>query len=92
MIFLGEAGLPNLLRKRHPRCRINNYLYLSLRSHFFHFLVFQSPTSLKITLRQLQEGAKLNLADCLKMEYRLTQRCMVRKKKNIIELLYIPSK
>ncbi|CAH3015110.1 unnamed protein product [Porites evermanni] len=35
-----------------------------------------SPTSLKITLRQLQEGAKLNLADCLKMEYRLTQRCM----------------
>jgi len=35
-----------------------------------------SPTSLKITLRQLQEGAKLSLADCLKMEYRLTQRCM----------------
>lgn len=35
-----------------------------------------SPTSLKITLRQLQEGAKLNLAGCLKMEYRLTQRCM----------------
>lgn len=35
-----------------------------------------SPTSLKITLRQLLEGAKLSLADCLKMEYRLTQRCM----------------
>lgn len=35
-----------------------------------------SPTSLKITLRQLQEGGTLSLADCLKMEYRLTQRCM----------------
>lgn len=32
---------------------------------------------MKITLRQLQEGAKLSLGDCLKMEYRLTQRCMV---------------
>lgn len=35
-----------------------------------------SPTSLKITLRQLQEGERFNLSDCLKMEYRLTQRCM----------------
>ncbi|RMX45411.1 hypothetical protein pdam_00015712 [Pocillopora damicornis] len=35
-----------------------------------------SPTSLKITLRQLQEGQNLSLSDCLKMEYRLTQRCM----------------
>lgn len=35
-----------------------------------------SPTSLKITLRQLQEGQHLSLSDCLKMEYRLTQRCM----------------
>lgn len=35
-----------------------------------------SPTSMKITLRQLQEGSKLNLAKCLKMEYRLSQRFM----------------
>lgn len=35
-----------------------------------------SPTSMKVTLRQLQEGSKLSLAECLKMEYRLTQRCM----------------
>lgn len=35
-----------------------------------------SPTSMKITLRQLQEGSKLNLAECLKMEYRLSQRFM----------------
>jgi len=35
-----------------------------------------SPISLKITLRQLQEGANLSLGECLKMEYRLTQRCM----------------
>ena len=40
-------------------------------------IVSQSPTSLKITLRQLQEGQNLSLSDCLKMEYRLTQRCMV---------------
>ena len=32
---------------------------------------------MKVTLRQLQEGSKLSLAECLKMEYRLTQRCMV---------------
>lgn len=35
-----------------------------------------SPTSMKVTLRQLQEGSKLNLAECLKMEYRLSQRFM----------------
>lgn len=35
-----------------------------------------SPTSMKITLRQLQEGSKLNFAECLKMEYRLSQRFM----------------
>lgn len=35
-----------------------------------------SPISLKITLKQLQEGASLSLGECLKMEYRLTQRCM----------------
>ena len=36
-----------------------------------------SPTSLKITHRQLIEGAKLDsLAECLKMEYRMSQWCM----------------
>jgi len=34
------------------------------------------PTSMKITIRQLEEGAKLNLGEVLKMEYRLTQRFM----------------
>jgi len=34
------------------------------------------PISMKITMRQLQEGAQMNLGDVLKMEYRLTQRCM----------------
>jgi hypothetical protein len=38
---------------------------------------FQSPSSCKVTLQQLQEGAKINLAECLQMEYRLTQRFMV---------------
>uniref|UniRef100_A0A7N8WRC2 3-hydroxyisobutyryl-CoA hydrolase n=1 Tax=Mastacembelus armatus TaxID=205130 RepID=A0A7N8WRC2_9TELE len=35
-----------------------------------------SPTSLKITYKQLQTGASLNLQDVLIMEYRLSQACM----------------
>ncbi|XP_049449279.1 3-hydroxyisobutyryl-CoA hydrolase, mitochondrial [Epinephelus fuscoguttatus] len=35
-----------------------------------------SPTSLKITYRQLQAGATLSLQDVLVMEYRLSQACM----------------
>lgn len=30
-----------------------------------------SPTSMKVTLQQLALGAKLNLAECLRMEFRL---------------------
>lgn len=39
-------------------------------------LAKMSPTSLKITLRQLSEGASLNLQDVFTMEYRLSQACM----------------
>ncbi|XP_062972328.1 3-hydroxyisobutyryl-CoA hydrolase, mitochondrial [Elgaria multicarinata webbii] len=35
-----------------------------------------SPTSLKMTFRQLREGASLSLQDVLIMEYRLSQACM----------------
>lgn len=35
-----------------------------------------SPTSLKITFKQLQAGATLSLSDVLVMEYRLSQACM----------------
>lgn len=35
-----------------------------------------SPTSLKITLRQLMEGSSKTLQEVLTMEYRLTQACM----------------
>uniref|UniRef100_A0A8C7Y9C3 3-hydroxyisobutyryl-CoA hydrolase n=1 Tax=Oryzias sinensis TaxID=183150 RepID=A0A8C7Y9C3_9TELE len=35
-----------------------------------------SPTSLKITYRQLQAGATLSLQEVLVMEYRLSQACM----------------
>ncbi|XP_009987081.1 PREDICTED: 3-hydroxyisobutyryl-CoA hydrolase, mitochondrial, partial [Tauraco erythrolophus] len=35
-----------------------------------------SPTSLKMTLRQLREGAAMSLQDVLTMEYRLSQACM----------------
>ncbi len=39
-------------------------------------LLTKSPTSLKVTLEQLRRGAKLNLADCLKMEYRITNHML----------------
>ncbi|XP_005145668.1 3-hydroxyisobutyryl-CoA hydrolase, mitochondrial isoform X2 [Melopsittacus undulatus] len=35
-----------------------------------------SPTSLKLTLRQLREGASMTLQEVLTMEYRLSQACM----------------
>lgn len=37
-------------------------------------LLLASPTSLKVTLRQLQEGSKLAFDDCMKLEYRMTAR------------------
>ncbi|NXG47289.1 HIBCH protein, partial [Psilopogon haemacephalus] len=35
-----------------------------------------SPTSLKLALRQLREGASMSLQEVLTMEYRLSQACM----------------
>ncbi|GCB65767.1 hypothetical protein scyTo_0013499, partial [Scyliorhinus torazame] len=35
-----------------------------------------SPTSMKITFQQLEEGATKNLSEVLVMEYRLSQACM----------------
>ncbi|KAG8432797.1 hypothetical protein GDO86_017151, partial [Hymenochirus boettgeri] len=35
-----------------------------------------SPTSIKITFRQLKEGSSLTLQEALRMEYRLSQACM----------------
>ena len=36
-----------------------------------------SPLSLKVTLEALRRGARLPLADCLRMEYRISQHCMM---------------
>jgi 3-hydroxyisobutyryl-CoA hydrolase len=36
-----------------------------------------SPTSLKVVFKQLREGKKLSLDECLKMEYRISQRFMM---------------
>lgn len=36
----------------------------------------KSPTSLKVTVRQLRAGAGIGFAEALRMEYRLTQACM----------------
>ncbi|KAL5510793.1 hypothetical protein EMCRGX_G006395 [Ephydatia muelleri] len=35
-----------------------------------------SPTSLKVTHRQLTKGANLSFEECFKMEYRISQGCM----------------
>jgi enoyl-CoA hydratase len=39
-------------------------------------LLRMSPLSLRVTLRQLREGAALDFEDCMKMEYRLVRRFM----------------
>jgi enoyl-CoA hydratase len=38
----------------------------------------KSPTSLKITFRQIREGARLSFDDCMRMEYRMVSRVMAR--------------
>uniref|UniRef100_A0A8D3DMY7 3-hydroxyisobutyryl-CoA hydrolase n=1 Tax=Scophthalmus maximus TaxID=52904 RepID=A0A8D3DMY7_SCOMX len=49
---------------------------VTLLSHSTKTLSKMSPTSLKITYKQLQAGASLSLRDVLVMEYRLCQACM----------------
>ena len=39
-------------------------------------LLRRSPTSLKLTFRQLQEGARLGFDEAMTMEYRLSQACV----------------
>ncbi len=34
-----------------------------------------SPTSMKITLKLLELGSEMDLQECLRIEYRLSQRC-----------------
>jgi enoyl-CoA hydratase len=36
----------------------------------------KSPTSLKVTFRQVREGIKLGFEDCMRLEFRLTNRFM----------------
>lgn len=36
----------------------------------------KSPTSLKVAFRQIREGAKLGFEDCMRLEFRLTNRFM----------------
>jgi enoyl-CoA hydratase len=38
----------------------------------------KSPTSLKLTFRQIREGARLSFDDCMGMEYRMVSRVMAR--------------
>lgn len=45
--------------------------FLNEKYHSLQTLRALSPTSLKVTLRQLNLGANLSLGECLQMEYRL---------------------
>ena len=40
-----------------------------------HELMGKSPTSLKITFKQINEATEMSLRDALIMEYRMVQRC-----------------
>ncbi|KAH0621586.1 hypothetical protein JD844_023049 [Phrynosoma platyrhinos] len=46
-----------------------------------------SPTSLKMTFRQLKEGASLSLQEVLVMEYRLSQACMAERVTIYVEVV-----
>uniref|UniRef100_A0A672HHW8 3-hydroxyisobutyryl-CoA hydrolase n=1 Tax=Salarias fasciatus TaxID=181472 RepID=A0A672HHW8_SALFA len=48
-------------------------------------LARMSPTSLKITFKQIQLGATLSLQDVFVMEYRLSQACMVKNSSDFYE-------
>ncbi|WP_439814675.1 enoyl-CoA hydratase/isomerase family protein [Zavarzinia sp. CC-PAN008] len=37
-------------------------------------IAIKSPTSLKVTFQQIRRGADLSFEDCMRMEYRMTQR------------------
>ena len=37
-----------------------------------------SPTSLKVTKKEIDEGASKSLAECLKIEYRLACACLTK--------------
>ena len=39
-------------------------------------ILTKSPTSLKVTHREIREGAQLDFADCMIMEYRIAMGCM----------------
>ncbi|RZC40565.1 3-hydroxyisobutyryl-CoA hydrolase, mitochondrial, partial [Asbolus verrucosus] len=38
-----------------------------------------SPTSLKVTMKQLEYGSKMTLEECLQMEYRIAVNCLANK-------------
>jgi 3-hydroxyisobutyryl-CoA hydrolase len=38
-----------------------------------------SPTSLKVTMKQLEHGSKMTLEECLQMEYRIAVNCLANK-------------
>ncbi|XP_053975398.1 3-hydroxyisobutyryl-CoA hydrolase, mitochondrial isoform X1 [Hylaeus volcanicus] len=48
-------------------------------------LMKMSPASLKITMRAMQKGSNLSLADCLKMEYRLAYNYSLNKDSDFCE-------
>lgn len=50
------------------------FFQFSITIKVLQYIDFQSPTSLKVTHRQLKKGAHMDLKECLEMEYRISQR------------------
>ncbi|XP_063906532.1 3-hydroxyisobutyryl-CoA hydrolase, mitochondrial isoform X1 [Zophobas morio] len=44
-----------------------------------HLLGKMSPTSMKVTMKQLECGSKMTLEECLQMEYRIAVNCLANK-------------
>jgi enoyl-CoA hydratase/carnithine racemase len=80
------AGLRGAIDEHFAATSVPN-LYASLRgetrpeyagwaAHTLEVLASRSPTMLAVTLRQLQLGRSMNLADCLRMELGMVQQCL----------------
>jgi enoyl-CoA hydratase/carnithine racemase len=66
------AILAALARERRPQ-------YADWAGQTADLIMTRSPTMLAVTLRQLQRGRSMSLADCLRMELNMVQQCFVQR-------------
>lgn len=76
---VGVSPVASPLTRSRPVC----YIFTPVFIVVFQTLSKMSPTSLKITHRQLQAGATLSLPEVLVMEFRLSQACIVNERSSL---------